>query len=46
MTPQNAAPLVAEGATLVAAITSVYMADDVAAAVREFQSIICPLAHP
>ena len=44
MTPQNAAPLVAEGAQLVAAITSVYLAEDVAAAVREFQSIICPLA--
>ncbi|WP_426168994.1 thiamine phosphate synthase [Pseudoduganella sp. R-34] len=44
MTPQNAAPLVAEGAQLVAVITSVYLAEDVAAAVREFQSIICPLA--
>ena len=44
MTPQNAAPLVAEGAHLVAAITSVYLAEDVAAAVREFQSIISPLA--
>ncbi|WP_028102216.1 thiamine phosphate synthase [Pseudoduganella violaceinigra] len=44
MTPQNAAPLVAEGAQLVAAITSVYMAEDVAAAVREFRSIIGPLA--
>ncbi|WP_426321370.1 thiamine phosphate synthase [Pseudoduganella sp. R-43] len=44
MTPQNAAPLVAEGAQLVAVITSVYLAEDVAAAVRQFQSIICPLA--
>lgn len=44
MTPQNAAPLVAEGAHLVAAITSVYLADDVAAAVREFRSIISTLA--
>lgn len=44
MTPANAAPLVAQGAQLVAAITSVYQADDVAAAVREFRSIICPLA--
>ena len=44
MTPHNAAPLVAEGAQLVAAITSVYLAEDVAAAVREFQSIISPLA--
>jgi thiamine-phosphate pyrophosphorylase len=44
MTPANAAPLVAEGAQLVAAITSVYLADDVATAVREFRSIICPLA--
>ncbi|KQV51027.1 thiamine phosphate synthase [Duganella sp. Root336D2] len=44
MTAQNAAPLVAEGAQMVAAITSVYLADDVVAAVREFQSIISPLA--
>ena len=44
MTPQNAVPLVAEGAQLVAAITSVYLAEDVTAAVREFQSIISPLA--
>jgi len=44
MTPHNAAPLVAEGAQLVAAITSVYLAEDVGAAVREFQSIISPLA--
>ncbi len=44
MTPENARPLVAEGAHMVAAISSVYLADDVAAAVREFQSIISPLA--
>ena len=34
MTPENAAPLVARGADMVAAITSVYLADDLAAAVR------------
>jgi thiamine-phosphate pyrophosphorylase len=44
MTPENARPLVAEGAQLVAAITSIYLADDVGAAVREFQSIISSLA--
>ncbi|WP_281914440.1 thiamine phosphate synthase [Massilia varians] len=36
MTPQNAAPLVKRGASMVAAITSVYAAPDPAAAVREF----------
>lgn len=36
MTPANAAPLVAGGADLVAAISSVYLADDPAAAVRAF----------
>ncbi|MBQ5962637.1 thiamine phosphate synthase [Massilia sp. ZL223] len=36
MTPANAAPLVALGADMVAAITSVYGADDPAAAVRAF----------
>jgi len=36
MTPANAAPLVARGADMVAAITSVYGADDPAAAVRAF----------
>lgn len=36
MTPDNAAPLVARGAHMVAAITSVYQADDPAAAVRAF----------
>ncbi|WP_342120695.1 thiamine phosphate synthase [Pseudoduganella sp. OTU4001] len=44
MTAHNAAPLVAEGAQLVAAISSVYLANDVAAAVAEFRSIISPLA--
>ncbi|MES2130115.1 MAG: thiamine phosphate synthase [Pseudomonadota bacterium] len=39
MTPANAAPLVARGAHLVAAITSVYAADDPARAVREFDSL-------
>ena len=36
MTPANAAPLVARGASMVAAITSVYAAADPDAAVREF----------
>ncbi|MCC2958069.1 thiamine phosphate synthase [Massilia sp. IC2-477] len=36
MTPQNAAPLVARGASMVAAITSVYAAEDPDAAVRAF----------
>jgi thiamine-phosphate pyrophosphorylase len=36
MTPANAAPLVKRGASMVAAITSVYAADDPDAAVREF----------
>lgn len=36
MTPANAAPLVRRGASMVAAITSVYAAPDPAAAVREF----------
>lgn len=36
MTPANAAPLVRRGASMVAAITSVYAADDPAAAVRGF----------
>lgn len=46
MTPGNAAPLVAAGAHLVAAISSVYLADDAGAAVRAFQSIIGPLPSP
>ncbi|GJJ00360.1 thiamine-phosphate synthase [Duganella rhizosphaerae] len=36
MTPDNAAPLAARGASMVAAISSVYQADDVAAAVAAF----------
>ena len=36
MTPENAAPLVTRGADLVAVISSVYLADDVSASVREF----------
>jgi len=36
MTPENAKPLVKEGADMVAAISSVYSAADIATAVREF----------
>ncbi|MQA41045.1 thiamine phosphate synthase [Rugamonas aquatica] len=36
MTPENAAPLAERGASMVAAISSVYQADDVAAAVAAF----------
>ncbi|TFW26549.1 thiamine phosphate synthase [Duganella callida] len=39
MTPHNAAPLVARGAHMVAAISSVYQAESVAAAVRDFLSL-------
>lgn len=39
MTPQNAAPLVARGAHMVAAISSVYQAASIADAVCEFQSL-------
>jgi thiamine-phosphate pyrophosphorylase len=39
MTAQNAAPLVARGAQMVAAISSIYLADDVAAAVRAFRAL-------
>ena len=39
MTPQNAAPLVARGAHMVAAISSVYQAESVADAVNEFLSL-------
>jgi thiamine-phosphate pyrophosphorylase len=39
MTPENAAPLVARGAHMVAAISSVYQAESVAQAVRQFQSL-------
>ncbi|MGK5026635.1 thiamine phosphate synthase [Janthinobacterium sp. RB2R34] len=39
MTPDNAAPLVTRGADLVAVISSVYLADDVATAVRRFNAL-------
>ena len=39
MTPENAAPLVTRGADLVAAISSVYLADDVTISVREFNKL-------
>jgi thiamine-phosphate pyrophosphorylase len=39
MTPQNAAPLVARGAHMVAAISSVYQAASIADAVFQFQSL-------
>lgn len=39
MTPENAAPLAARGSDMVAAISSVYLADDVAGAVRRFNTL-------
>ncbi|RJG08104.1 thiamine phosphate synthase [Noviherbaspirillum cavernae] len=39
MTRENAAPLVAQGADMVAAISSVYMADDPQAAARQFVAL-------
>ena len=42
MTPANAAPLVARGADMVAAITSVYGADDPGAAARAFGALFGP----
>lgn len=39
MTPENAAPLVARGASMVAAISSVYLAADPAAAVGRFNAL-------
>jgi thiamine-phosphate pyrophosphorylase len=39
MTPENAAPLAALGADMVAAISSVYLAEDPAAQVRRFQAL-------
>lgn len=39
MTPENAAPLVERGAHMVAAITSIYMADDPARAVEAFNGL-------
>jgi len=46
MTPANCAPLVARGADMVAAITSVYLAADVGAAVRAFNALYAPSACP
>ncbi len=45
MTSANAAPLVERGAALVAAITSVYMADDPGAAVRAFDALFARAGH-
>ena len=42
MTPENAAPLVARGASMVAAISSVYQAADPAAAVARFAALFAP----
>jgi len=42
MTPANAAPLVARGADMVAAITSMYGADDPGAAARAFGALFGP----
>jgi thiamine-phosphate pyrophosphorylase len=39
MTPENAKPLVREGADMVAAISSVYSAEDITKAVREFAAL-------
>lgn len=39
MTPENAAPLIARGAHMVAAISAVFAADDTAAAASRFRSI-------
>jgi thiamine-phosphate pyrophosphorylase len=39
MTPENSKPLVKEGADMVAAISSVYSADDIATAVKEFAAL-------
>ena len=39
MTPENAAPLVARGAHMVAAISSVYQAESVAQAVKQFNTL-------
>jgi thiamine-phosphate pyrophosphorylase len=39
MTPANAEPLVARGANMVAAITSIYQAEDPGAAVRAFDAL-------
>jgi thiamine-phosphate pyrophosphorylase len=42
MTQDNAIPLIAQGTDMVAAISSVYMADDVEAAAREFADLFSP----
>lgn len=42
MTPAGAAPLVKRGAAMVAAITSVFAADDPGAAVRDFRALFQP----
>ncbi|CDG85184.1 thiamine phosphate synthase [Janthinobacterium agaricidamnosum] len=42
MTPDNAAPLVARGADMAAAISSIYLAADPAAAVRRFNALFTP----
>jgi thiamine-phosphate pyrophosphorylase len=39
MTPENAAPLVARGAHMVAAISSVYQAESVVQAVGQFHAL-------
>ncbi|MET3132344.1 thiamine-phosphate pyrophosphorylase [Oxalobacteraceae bacterium GrIS 1.11] len=44
MTPENAAPLAARGADMVAAISSVYLAADPGAAVRRFQALFAASA--
>lgn len=45
MTAANAAPLVARGADMVAAITSIYLAQDPGAAVREFDALFAARAE-
>ena len=45
MTPANAAPLVAHGAHMVAAITSVYLADDPGKAARAFDALFAANAE-
>ena len=45
MTPANAAPLVARGAHMVAAITSIYQAADPGAAVRQFDALFAAHAE-
>lgn len=44
MTPHNAQPLVAQGAHLVAAISSVYQAEDAGKAVRAFRALFAQTA--